>query len=92
MTPTLSWIFWNLKSIQIKEGSLAYLTQSTVIPDPGGPYFGSTVNPIPTGEGRLFPPKYYYWHPQCFSPSGITEVRTYLRIEPVQKLSLTPVL
>ena len=38
-----------------------------------GPHiFGRSVNPIPTGEGRLSPPMYYYWHPQCFSPSGIT--------------------
>ena len=27
--------------------------------------------PIPTGGGQIIP-TYYYWHPQCFSPSGIT--------------------
>ena len=37
--------------------------ESTVMPEPGGPWgplappiFGRSVNPIPTGEGRLFPP------------------------------------
>ena len=49
----------------------------TVVPEPGEPggplappIFGRSINPIPTGEGRLSPP--IYWHPQCFSPSGIT--------------------
>ena len=50
----------------------------TVMPEPGGqratappPIFGRSVNPIPTGEGRLSPP-ITTWHPQCFSPSSIT--------------------
>ena len=29
-----------------------------------------SVNPIPTGGGQIIP-TYYYWHPQCFSSSGI---------------------
>ena len=40
---------------------------------PGGPpIFGRSVNPIPTGEGRLSPPITTAPTPQCFSPSGIT--------------------
>ena len=46
---------------------------------PGGPVahtiFGRSVNPIPTGGGQIIP-TYYYWHPQCFSSSGITEIDT----------------
>ena len=48
----------------------------------GPPIFGRSVDSIPTGEGRLSTdfllrnpwiiPTLYYWHPQCFSPSGIT--------------------
>ena len=48
------------------------------MPEPGGPggplappIFGRSVNPIQTGGGQIIP-TYYYWHPQCFSPSGIT--------------------
>ena len=37
------------------------------------PIFDRSVNPIPTGEGQIIP-TYYYWPPQCFSPSGITEL------------------
>ena len=52
---------------------------------PGGPRvppkFGRTVNPIPIGEGRLSPPPYYCWHPQCFSPSGITDVNHIFRAD-----------
>ena len=45
-------------------------------PEPGGPggLTGRSVNPIPTGEGRLSPP-ITTGTPQCFSPSGITVVR-----------------
>ena len=28
-------------------------------------------------QGGQIIPTYYYWHPQIFSPSGITELRTY---------------
>ena len=48
----------------------------SVVPEPGGPLappiFGRSVNPIPTGGGQIIP-TYYYWPPQCFSPSGSTE-------------------
>ena len=27
-----------------------------------------------SNQGGQVIPIYYYWHPQCFSPSGITEV------------------
>ena len=40
-----------------------YIPTMTVVPEPGGPggplappIFGRSVNPIPTGEGRLSPP------------------------------------
>ena len=43
---------------------------------PGGPLalpiFSRSVNPIPTGGGQIMPSN-YYWNPQIFSPSGITE-------------------
>ena len=58
--------------------SLAILP--AVMPELGGPggplvppIFGRSVNPIPTGGGQIIP-TYYYWHPQCFSPSGITAI------------------
>ena len=35
---------------------------------------GGSVNPIPT-RGQILP-TLYYWHPQNFSPSGITELVT----------------
>ena len=45
--------------------------------EPGGPpqkkKIGRPVNSIPTGGGHIIP-TYYYWHPQIFSPSGITEM------------------
>ena len=48
------------------------------MPEPGGPggplappIFGRSVNPIPTGEGRLSL-TITTGTPQCFSPSGIT--------------------
>ena len=42
-------------------------------PPPPPPILDRSVNPIPTGEGQIIP-TYYYWHPQGFSPSGITVV------------------
>ena len=55
---------------------LVYYAVMPELGGPGGPLappiVGRSVNPIQTGEGRLSPPTYYYWHPQCFSPSGIT--------------------
>ena len=44
---------------------------STVVPELGGPIFGSSVNPIQTGGGQIIPTN-NYWHPQIFSPTGIT--------------------
>jgi hypothetical protein len=53
------------------------------MPEPGGgsqgatapppPIFGRSVNPIPTEGGQIIP-TYYYWHPQIFSPSDITDL------------------
>ena len=52
-----------------------------MMPEPGGGGAGGplsplniwqTSNPIPTGGGQIIP-TYYYWHPQTFSPSDITE-------------------
>jgi hypothetical protein len=56
------------------------LYRSSVVPEPEGPggplapsIFGRSVNPIRTGGGQIIPTYYYWhWHPQCFSPSGIT--------------------
>ena len=52
----------------------------TVMPEPGGPggplappIFGRSVNPIQTGGAQTVP-TYYFWPPQYFSPSGITDV------------------
>ena len=54
------------------------------MPEPGGPgappIFGRSVNPIQTGGGQIIP-TYCYWPPQCFSPSGITDIyNTYLSL------------
>ena len=39
-----------------------------------GIWFVRSVNPIQTGGGQIIP-TYYYWHPQIFSPSGISVLR-----------------
>jgi hypothetical protein len=46
-----------------REGTTIFDRLSAVMPEPGGPggplappIFGRSVNPIPTGEGRLSPP------------------------------------
>ena len=61
-----------------------------MMPEPGsqrGPLtlFRRSLNPIPTRLDRLSPPITMYWHPQCLSPSGITEyvlhsIRIYVLI------------
>ena len=38
--------------------------------------FSRSVKPIPTGRGQIIP-TYYYWPPQIFWPSGITEPIMY---------------
>ena len=56
--------------------------RNAVMPELGGggaggplalPIFGRSVNPIPTGEGRLSPP-ITAGTPNVFSPYGITEM------------------
>ena len=52
-----------------------YITVMPELRGRGGsapPIFGRSFNPIPTWEGRISPPMYYNWHPQCFLPSGST--------------------
>ena len=63
---------------------------ATVMPEPargaGGSLaptiFGRLVNPIPT-RGEQIIPTYYYWPPECFSPSGITELYPILKGSPL---------
>ena len=62
------WLFWlpasGFFSFKVHINPLSKISVSqclTVMPEPGGsdwppPIFGRSVNPIPTGEGRLFPP------------------------------------
>ena len=50
----------------------SYMNSSRFPKATGPQIFGRSVNPIPTGGWQIIP-TYYYWHPQYFSPSGITE-------------------
>ena len=58
----------------------------TVMPEPGvpggvalAPHIWQISQPFSNQGGQIIP-TYYYWHPQCFSPSGITGSIKYLNL------------
>ena len=61
-----------------------------VMPELGGPG-GATGNiqqissPYSNRRGQIIP-NYHYWHPQCFSPSGITAASPYYSTRYVFKI------
>ena len=52
-----------------------------MMPEPGPPIFGGSVNPIPTGEGRLSPP-ITTGTPKVFHlPASLHILHTYIIIK-----------
>ena len=67
---------------------MAYAINS-VMTEPGGQGggdIGRSVNPIPTTGGGQIILIYYYWHPQIFSPSGITATYPFISIKSTKML------